>query len=281
MCDNSINIFLKKENLKTLWDVLSEVDIFKFLSKNKQNKISEIFSNNIQSFYENEKEKNINLLDLNKKYILLILNYIRVNFSEISPNKIKILNEETSNNDLITYEEIHNEKISKFEHNLKIKQEEFNNAIKLKIPETPNFSEKIDEPISEMDKMIEEIQAKRNYDILTILNNSKSENDNSWLKSEETSLKSEKMQMNNNNSNNNNNNSNNNNNNNNNKENKHIQWADEINETSEDVFFLNKFKKINTSSEENNILENKIKNLENKFDLLFSKVEKILEILNV
>ena len=49
------SVFLNKENINTLWDLISDLNIFKFLSKNIQNKIYTIFTNNIQNFFETEK----------------------------------------------------------------------------------------------------------------------------------------------------------------------------------------------------------------------------------
>ena len=67
----NINNFLHKENLNTLWDVISDEDIFKFLSRDIQNKIAQLFTNNVNNFFEIEKTKTNNLVDINKKYILL------------------------------------------------------------------------------------------------------------------------------------------------------------------------------------------------------------------
>ena len=49
---------------------------------------------NIKGFYDVERSKTNNIVDINKKYILLILNYIKKNFSQSMPNKIKISKEE-------------------------------------------------------------------------------------------------------------------------------------------------------------------------------------------
>jgi len=294
--ENLIDNFLQKDNITTLWDVISDENIFKFLSKNIQNKVSDVFLSNIKGFYETERKKTNNLVDMNKKYILLILNYIKQNFPEILPNKIKIFKEEIENKELITYEEIQNEKLSQFEKNLKLKQEEFTDSITLKVPEKPDFSDTIqDGPIGEMDKMIKEITAKRNYDVEEISRFNQSnqlnlkQDVNNWLKPQETSVKSEKLSFNNNN--------------NQIKEKKHIQWADEninleINESEEsndydsvdsDLNILNKLKKINLNSyekekkdETNDILNLKdtVYILEKKFDILNDKIERILDLIN-
>ena len=69
------NTFLNKDNIKMLWDVISDEDIFKYLKLDIQERISQMFVNNLRGFYETEKVKTNNVVDINKKYILLILNY--------------------------------------------------------------------------------------------------------------------------------------------------------------------------------------------------------------
>ena len=63
-------------------------------------------------------------------------------------------------------------------------------------PEKPYFADKYsDSPISEMDIMIKEMTAKRNYDVEQINRNYQTninQADN-WLKSQETSVKAEKL----------------------------------------------------------------------------------------
>ena len=85
----SLKQFVQKENIQMLWDVVSDEDIFKFLSPDIQSKIYDVFTNNIKGFFEVEKTKNSSLVDTNKKYILLILNYIKQTYP-YQPSKIKI-----------------------------------------------------------------------------------------------------------------------------------------------------------------------------------------------
>lgn len=191
----SIQNFIKKENIDTLWDVIVDEDIFKFLSRDIQGKVFQVFLDNIKGFFEAERIKTNKLIDINKKYILLILTHIRNNYPNQIHNKIKIY-DEPHVKESITYEEIHNEKKSQFEKDLQKRQEDFTNAMSLSVPEVPEFSDKLkDTPISEMDKMIKEITAKRNYDVEQIskANQGTIENADTWLKPKETSVKSEKL----------------------------------------------------------------------------------------
>jgi hypothetical protein len=197
----SIQSFLKKENVETLWDVIIDENIFKFLSKDNQNKVYNIFIENIKGFFENDRKTASNLIDMNKKYILLILNYIKTTYSNQIPNKIKIY-EEPAPKELITYEEIQNDKKSQFEKDLMKRQEEFTSAMALPIPEVPEFTDKFtDSPISEMDKMIKEITARRNYDVELINRSFQNQvisegQTDEWLKPQETSIKNEKLNKN-------------------------------------------------------------------------------------
>ena len=187
----SINNFLNSENITTIWDVISDEDIFKFLSRDIQSKIAELFSNNIKGFFEKERIKSNSLVDINKKYILLILNYIKINYTQQIPNKIKIL-DELPVKETITYVEIQNERKTQFDKDLMKKQEEFENIITKKIPPVPEFADKYDDkPITGMDKIIKEITSKRNYDVEQISKNNNF--DESWLKPQETSIKTEKL----------------------------------------------------------------------------------------
>lgn len=189
-----INSFLTKENVNTLWDVISDEDIFKSLHRDAQSQVLNVFSTNIKGFFENEKTKTNNLVEINKKYIMLILNYIKTTFSQQKHNKIKIL-EESPVKESITYEEIQNVRKSQFEKDLGRLQEEFTNSMTLPVPEVPTFADKYeDTPISEMDKMIKEMTAKRNYEVEQINRNYQDANNvANWLQPQETSIKTEKF----------------------------------------------------------------------------------------
>lgn len=189
----NVDNFLDKKNIETLWDVITDEDIFKFLSKDHQSSIFKVFDTNINGFFHAEKQsEGVTLIDMNKKYILLILKYIRTNFPEKMPSKIKIHTDAPVKN-LITYEEIQNDKKSQFEKSLMDRQNEFTCAMTVPVPEVPDFADKYkDKPISDIDKIIKEMMAKRNYDEETLLISASSSNEN-WLKPQETSIKNEKF----------------------------------------------------------------------------------------
>lgn len=183
--------FIQKDNVAMLWEVISDEEIFKFLTRDVQAKVYQLFLNNIQGFFDNEKMTN-SLVDINKKYILLILNHIKRNFN-IQPNKITIHQEPVKES--ITYEEIQNDRRSKFDRDFNRRQEEFEDSMTIKAPPVPEFADKeTDRPIKEMDKILKEMQSQRNYEIEQINRNQNSavQVDN-WLKPQETSLKTEKF----------------------------------------------------------------------------------------
>ena len=214
-----------------LWEVISDEEIFKFLSRTEQSNISQIFLNNIQGFYELERLKTTNLTDINKKYILLILNHIKKQFSQQIPQKIKIeweIDDYDTNNDykdnykkikevkkeiqprqniqprqkldLYTFEEIQDERKTQFDDDLKKRQEEFTNSMSLQIPEIPDFEDKYHKdliPAEEMGSLIQEMIKKRNYDVNQISNTYKNDLNNDWLQSQETSIQNDKFNTNN------------------------------------------------------------------------------------
>jgi len=191
----SVSIFNTKDNIKMLWDVISDEEIFTFLTHDIQSKIYNLFLNNINGFFEAERKKTNLLVDLNKKYILLILNHIKRTYP-YQPSKIKIHNEQPQLKELITFEDIQNDRKSQFEKDFNRRQEEFEDSMTLKAPPVPEFSDKTtDRPIKEMDKILKEMQAQRNYEVEQINRsyNTTNEIDN-WLKPQETSLKSEKFE---------------------------------------------------------------------------------------
>jgi hypothetical protein len=190
--------FLSKQNVSMLWDIISDEDLFKFLSRENQNKMLNIFSENLKAFFDAETRNKSSLIDMNKKYIIITLNIIKQNFQK-QPNKIKILEEisQNSQKNLITYEEIQNEKKSQFEKDLNKRKEDFTSLLSVSVPPVPEFKDKYDNaPITEMENLIKEITAQRNYDIEQInkTKNITPGHDN-WLKTQETSIKKEKFDM--------------------------------------------------------------------------------------
>jgi hypothetical protein len=192
----SINLFTQKDNIKMLWEVIVDEETFQFLTMDQQYQTQQIFLSNIKGFFDNEKKKTNSLVDINKKYILLILNHIKKNYT-IQSNKITIHQEPFKES--ITYEEIQHDRRSKFEKDLNSRQEEFDDFMTIKAPPVPEFADRNkDMPIKEMDKILKEIQTSRNYEIEQINRSYNNTNQvDNWLKPQETSLKNDKFDANN------------------------------------------------------------------------------------
>ena len=126
--------------------------------------------------------------------ILLILNHIRKTHP-YQPSKIVIHNE-TPIKELITFEEIQNDKKSKIDRDFTRRQEDFEDSMTLKSPSVPEFADKkTDIPIKEMDKILKEMQTQRNYEVEQINRSYNTSNQvDNWLKPQETSLKTDKFE---------------------------------------------------------------------------------------
>jgi len=183
--------FLKNQNISLLWDILSDENtMIKNGSKQFVENIFKVFKDNIIPFYEYESKKGTSLFDMNKKYIMFILNYINNNQQIKKPSIIK---QKTDEKVLITYEEIQNNRQTQFEQDLNKRQNEFTSAMTLPIPPVPDFSIKLDdEPIKEISETIKQITAQRNYDIEQI-NKNYLQSQQDFLKPQETSIKNEKL----------------------------------------------------------------------------------------
>lgn len=185
--DNNHENFLKKENIALLWEVISEDDIMRENNDKTQNEVYKLFTTNIQGFHDSYRGQGITLMNLNKTYIRLIINYIHKNHSN---EKEKVREKEKENEK--EREKNNNRDKNKFEMDLTRKQNEFTSAMTKPVPPVPKFSDKIDEPMSEMAVAIKLAQEQRNYDteqVKKTFNNNNTE----WLKAQETSLQNEKM----------------------------------------------------------------------------------------
>ena len=155
----SVNTFLLDVNKQMVWDLIQDEFILNEHSPETVQRISDVFNTNIKGFYESEKNKSVDLFDLNKKYILTILGYINNNI--LKPKQKPNMVEEK----YYTHEDIQNDKRSQFDKELNMKKSEFTNAVTPKIPPVPNFSDTIDEPIVEMEEAVRKMVEQRKYDI--------------------------------------------------------------------------------------------------------------------
>ena len=184
----STNDFLTKQNVDLLWEVIIDDDLFKNKPKELINQIGSIFTQNLRGFNEAEKNNSNTLMSMNKRFIGLILNHSRsiINESQYSQKE--------KGKQLITSSDLQSERMTQFEKDLSQKQSEFSSAMSLPVPPVPKFSDNnLDEPIGEMELAIKKALEQRNYDIEQVSKNLNKSNADSWLKPQETSLKSEKI----------------------------------------------------------------------------------------
>ena len=138
---------------------------------------------------------------MNKKFIGMILGQSYGIISNLNKSQIKKQNTtqipSQKSKELITSSDLQEERMTQFEKDLSQKQSEFTNAMSLPVPPVPNFSDSnLDEPIGEMELALKKVLEQRNYDIEQVSKNLNKSNADSWLKSQETSLKSEKISSN-------------------------------------------------------------------------------------
>jgi hypothetical protein len=178
--------FLTEANVRLLWEVLIDEDTLSSKPKEFLHLIFQIFQKNLIPFYETERKSgNLYLIDFNKKYISLMIDIIqKAEVQQLQKAKQSV------NKVPITYEEIQEEKKTKFEKELVQKQDEFQRAVALPVPPTPNFSDPWKEektPISELERMIQETINERNFDLDP--NHKNVQEASKWLNLKETSVK--------------------------------------------------------------------------------------------
>jgi len=201
---SSINDFLTNNNFQLIWEVVKEYE----LVSNNQRIMEEMnlfIQQKMPKFYEVEKKNLHGLKEMNKKFIIYTINYINIYYfssQQYEDRKSNINIKPTPQSQvkakLITFEEIQKERQSNFEKQLLEKQKDFSESIKLNIPPTPNFSDNLDQPLTETEKLVEKMKQQRFLEEETFKNttlnmiSSENINEKKWLKPEETSIKKEK-----------------------------------------------------------------------------------------
>ena len=170
-------------NINMLWDILLDAE-GPFIMKNNGKYLDLIrkqFSNITRNFYEIEKTCGLSLMTMNKKIIAVLINewIPMLKKEELEAQKTKV--EPT----LFTAEEIQKSRKTEFEQQFNEKQNEFKSAMAQPLPNVVDFKEKTDEPIGEMEKLIAETIAQRNFDINQLQNPNKEEAER-WLQSVKT-----------------------------------------------------------------------------------------------
>ena len=176
----SVNTFLSNENAQMLWEVILDTNSVVVNSRTQ-----EIFSQVLPDFYEKEKKNHKNLLQINKQFISTIVDILTQRQQQQQQQQMK---------PKITFEELQEERMSKFEKELNSKEQDFRNSMALPIPPTPDFADnEKDEPLTEMEKIIKKTIEERNLEMQKIqmqrsLNKSEAEK---WIQGQPTSVKEE------------------------------------------------------------------------------------------
>lgn len=272
-----LNDFIDKENVNVLWEILVEEGV---VPTYHSNKIRDIFENNMVDFYNSEKSRTSSLVEMDKKYIAAMIQFLKNPNNHLNnpyPNNPYPNNQPNNqpNNHLnnqphykkikieeeikhpITFEEIQNEKRSKFETELQEKQKEFTNALVTPVPPTPNFKDNDiydAPPISELENEIKRMQEQRKYDLANIQYNEEHAK-KEWLKAMDTNINKDLTNY----------------------HSKHVTWAQNIS-SSENTFIdasLNTNTHTRSSSEYTYLME-EIYTLKNRISDLEDRVREII-----
>jgi hypothetical protein len=169
--------FILNDNIELLWELIVDTDIVK-MNFNYIEKIKETFNSILPIFYDREKNNSADLMTLNKMFISVIINKIKGEFFK--------------EKEIVTSKDIKNERINKFDTELMKQKSDFDSHNTIKVPPAPKFNDKLDDPLEDMELIIKQTIAKRNFDVEQF-NKDISPNLNSdFLKSTETSIKKEK-----------------------------------------------------------------------------------------
>ena len=148
--------YVTPENQKLLWNVISKNHIVNDFFTINQNQKENWFKSIIQMFYQQNKTRLLNqteLLILNKTTI----SYMIQNIKETTTQKPlpKSTQIQLDQNFLKPYSITEN-KVEKIGNQFEQKQAEYNSLFDRKVPEAPEFSEKQDKPLSNMDELIQQ-----------------------------------------------------------------------------------------------------------------------------
>ena len=195
-----MSTFTSRDNLEMLWDILlDELNI-----RNKPSAfvshIHTVFTSNINPFLLNVAPKTP-LIELNKQFLKQVCLAVHKLFPTLAQEqnfkKINITNEEVT--EAYKIEDIRTERQSEFEKQLKQKQTELETYMTLTKPQAVSFADTATEnKILQMDSLVAEKLAQRDAELEILYKNNlkTAEGANSWLATQETSLKSDNITLN-------------------------------------------------------------------------------------
>lgn len=159
---NSGSLFLSNVNITILFDVISNDKLFLYLNPQEQHEVHDKFISELQTFYNTECNASSStcLSSLNKKYILRMVTYIRNTYS-VSVNPLRI---DSTVPVPIPIHDVKKVKDIDFDKRLTIAQNEFN-IFDAPKPPSASLVEEADRPLENVDKLIEDMKLKRQYDV--------------------------------------------------------------------------------------------------------------------
>jgi len=154
--------FLRQPNIQMIWEILLDHPVIKTQGPNVSSEVYNVLIQHIQGFYEKESTRLNTLVELNKKFISILIQHVNQHYSKkVYPPSIKV-------------EDIQNDRLSKFEQELKEKQSDFTSAMSLPTPPIPKFKdETVEIPMTEMAAALKKATEQRNYD-LEVINKTRS-----------------------------------------------------------------------------------------------------------
>jgi hypothetical protein len=196
MTSKQINIdFITSENIEMIWELILDNIRPRLKSQELFAHARGFFINQARLFFEREKETSQSLMEMNKKFISLIMNSFN---SQQQQQQQRPVNQQPQVKQLFKAEDIQAERMNAFERGLAEKKNDFMTAMSVPVPEAPKFSDSSrDEPIGgAMGELIARTLAQRNFDVESIHRATNKEDVEKWLKPAETSVKMEKVQQN-------------------------------------------------------------------------------------
>ena len=199
---NHLQQFKTNKNINMLWEVLLDE-----LNINPQNttivtNIRSVFESNVNPFLARA-NPNSGLMNLNKIFLTQIVAAVNRLFPNINqqqqPVKLINISDEIVNTEPYKVEDIHNARQTEFETQVNQRRNDFESLVTVQKPKELDFSDKAENSkIKEMEALIAETIAKRNFDIEQIntnMNTNQNTSTDEWLKPNNTSLRTEKQQQ--------------------------------------------------------------------------------------
>lgn len=189
-----MNQFISTGNVQLLWEVMLDNADYK-RGKIPNDELKGIFYNNLKEFSSRDPPNiSVSLFELNKTFLSELTNKVWTSKKQV-PNSMQVPN--NNNKELhapYTAEELQLQRQTLFESELEKRKKEFEDSITLKKPESPVFLENVkDEKIKELDTLIAQTVAQRNYEIQEIQNQYPKDKPQDWLQPQESSLRAEKQ----------------------------------------------------------------------------------------